>query len=202
MALIFTGVPPERWREHLNKAVEVLLNIRLTEHKRLDVRVKTRLVAKIFAPKRVGQKTNVSDNVRICWDPVLESKGLHHNVDFGGGLRTETLVDESRSLVRIEVCGVDNDISFLAQLFQPLALSLNAIKDGSVCLQGVRPANRLEPLDQVGVSCIKEKHPQVHSFAQSCNQGLQIFDRRSASNIDDNREPRKNTAGERGQIHE
>jgi hypothetical protein len=86
VSLILAGVAPERRREHLHKAVQILFNIGLAEDEGLNIGVQTGLVAKVFAPKRIRQEAHIRDDIGVSRNSVLETERLNDNIDFGRGL--------------------------------------------------------------------------------------------------------------------
>jgi len=186
VALILAGVALERRGEHLHETVEVLLDVGLTEHKRLYVGVKPRFVPKILAPKRVRQEPYIRDDVSIGWQAMLEAERFDHNVDFGGSFRPKTLMYKSGGLVSVEICRIDDHIGFCAKVLESLPLTMYAVENRAVSLQRVGSANRFEPLHQVSIGRVEEEHTQIDALTHSCNKRLHIFDRTTAPNIHDN----------------
>ena len=136
-------------------------------------------------PERVREKTHVRHEVGIGRQPVFIAKAQHRQLETGGIGAREGFRDLRCELMDVEVGGIDDEVTGLAQSEHPLSFGSDTVKKRSVTLKRMGPPNLLEPPDQCGISRLKEEHANGSRLTERLNRLCEIGEQLAAPHIDD-----------------
>ena len=167
VALSFSSISGDRQIHQMSVGVEIVFRALTGQHVVANVGVLTGVRAKFRDPVGIGQETNVTDEISVHGQAVLESERLDRHLHRSVGIVSERRFDLLTQLMRLQCRRVDDQIGGRLHHGQLPTLGCDPFGQravDAVVLQRMTAAHLFEPSDQHVVRRFEVQHPSVDRF--------------------------------------